>query len=290
MKKKIMKKITKIATVVTASAMVMGTCIACGNNANVENAEPTNSEAEVVEATEATELVTYEFETYDNLKIVIDENSIITQEPSDDPQNSELIPAEAASNVIAPGRDYVYFADDNNYYVADLYNNLVTVADKSKVQSEVIETAETEEVENPGAFDTDSWSISYDTEKWYGFEDNGSVVINNLNAVAGSSYIEITEADVATVDEAVAMLQDAKGKKLTTPEKAEVSGTECYVVYDEPTDSDGEGVAIFDFYLIFENNGKVIIINESITQDSDESRAEALSYEFDDVVHTFVLK
>lgn len=196
MKNQIMKRMTKISTLVTVAAMVIGTCIGCGKSEKNE-------------------------------------------------KDAESVESEAVENEVS---------------------------------------------ENPGSFDTSSWSISYDTEKWYGFEDNGCVIINNLNAVAGSSYIEIKEVEVPTVDEAVAMIQDTSGKKLTNPEKTEMNGSECYVTYDEPIESYEGGVAIFDFYLIFEHNGKVIIINESITQDPDESRAEALSYEFDEVIRTFVLK
>lgn len=276
MKNQIKKRITKIATAVTVSAIAIGTCVGCANNANGGDAETISSESVA-----DTGLVTYEFVTYDNKNVVIGEGSIITQEPSEDPENSDLISAAAAGNVIAPGRDYVYLEDEDNYYIADLYNNLITVADKNKV--------ETSEVD-PGEFTTELWSISYDPEKWHGYEEDGNVIINNLGAVAGSSYIEITELDAKTVEDAVAKLQDTKGKKLTAPEKAEVSGTECYVVYDEPSDSDEEGVTIFDYYLIFEKDGNIIVINESITQDPDEARAEALSYEFDDVIKTFALK
>lgn len=296
--KKMKKRITKIMTTVAVATMVMGVCAGCGNDTKIEDTAATETVQEVTadESTDAAnaELVTYEFETYNFESVVLDENSIITQEPSDDPQNSELISEAAINNVIAPGRDFVYLADDAYYYVADISRNLITVADKSKAQVTVNEEAaadaDTEELDNPGAFDTDSWSISYDTEKWYGYMlDDGSVIINNLNAVAGTSLIEITEADLATVDEAVTMLEEKTGKKLTAPEKLEKDGTECYVTYDAE-EYTGEGVYIFDFFLIYEHNGKVIIVDESITHDDDNERAEALSYEFDDVINTLVLK
>ena len=99
-----------------------------------KNGKVKNGTAEIaIEPAETKELITYEFETFDNVKVVIDENSIINQEQSDDPENSELISVEAAGNIIAPGRDYVYLEDENYYYVADLSRNLITVADKSRV-------------------------------------------------------------------------------------------------------------------------------------------------------------
>lgn len=123
----------KIAVLATVTVMVMGACIGCGNNAKVENAVSANTETKA-------ELVTYEFETHDNLKIVLDASNITAQEPSDDPEHSELISAEAANNIIAPGRDYIYLEDDKNYYVADLSRHLVTVADKSKVKTDSANT------------------------------------------------------------------------------------------------------------------------------------------------------
>ena len=302
---KVSKKIVVIVLTAVAAFSLMGCTVektvtttethtdADGNTTGTTTTTTTtNKDGEVTtETTEtAIDLVTYEFETFDNLKIVLDESNITAQEPSDDPEYSELVSEEARGNIIAPGRDFVYLEDANNYYVADYSRNLITVADKSKVQVEVVETTDDELAENPGVFDTDSWSISYDTEKWYGsMGGDGSVIINNLNAVAGTSLIEITEADVATVDEACAMLVDAKGKALTAPEKLEMNGNECYVVYDEAGNT-AEGVYIFDFYLMYEHNGKVIIVDESITHDDDNERAELLSYEFDDVVQTLTLK
>lgn len=290
--KKVNTRVSKrMVAVMVAAVATMSLCVGCGNSAKVEDAAPSNEvqEAAAVESTAVAdnELVTYEFETFDNVKVVLDASNIIVQEPSDDPENSDLISAEAAGNIIAPGRDFVYLEDASNYYVADISRNLVTVATKGDAQGAADDAALDE---NPGAFETDSWSISYDTEKWYGFMDeNGTTIINNLNAVAGSSYIEISEADVATASDAVAMLEETKGKKLTAPEKAEMAGNECYVAYDAEGNT-GEGVYIFDFYIIYEHNGKVIIVDESITHDDDASRAEALSYEFDDVVNTMVLK
>lgn len=48
MKNQIKKRITKIATIVSVTAMIMGNCIGCGNNVDIDNAETTNLEPEVV--------------------------------------------------------------------------------------------------------------------------------------------------------------------------------------------------------------------------------------------------
>lgn len=286
------KRITKLVAPVAVASMVMGMCVGCGADTKIEEAAPSDLVQETVvdeTATENADLVTYEFDTFDNVHVVLDDSNIITQEPSEDPENSELISEAAAGNIIAPGRDYLYLEDDDFYYVADLYNNLVTVADKSLMSAESAESAEAADDENPGAFETDLWSISYDTDKWYGYSTDDSTIINCLVAEAGTSLIEITESDLATIDDVVAMLQEKTGKTLTAPEKLEKGGNECYITYDEDGNAK-EGLYIFDFYQIYENNGKFIIVDESITHDDDDARAEALSYEFDDVVNTLTLK
>lgn len=130
-------KVSKKIAVTMMTAIIACAIIGCSQEKTAATQTETTQTAE-----EKVELVTYEFETFDNLKIVLDESSITAQEPSDDPENSELISAEAAGNIIAPGRDFVYLEDSNNYYVADYSRNLVTVADKNKAKVEVIETKE----------------------------------------------------------------------------------------------------------------------------------------------------
>ena len=53
---------------------------------------------------------------------MIDENSIVAQESCDDPEHSDLVSEEAAGNIIAPGRDFVYL-EDNAEYVYSLSGN-----------------------------------------------------------------------------------------------------------------------------------------------------------------------
>ena len=240
-----------------------------------------------IEPAEATELVTYEFETFDNEKVVIDENSIVTQESSNDPEHSDFVSEAAAGNIVAPGRDFVYLADDDYYYVADLSRNLITVADKSKA---LANTSNDEEVnDNPGFFETDSWSITYDTDNWYGYvNDEGNTIINYLGECAGTSLIEISEVDVPTAKEAIAMLEEKKGKELTVIDDIEGVDYTCNAyAADEVYES---GLYIADFYTLYEHNGKVIIVDEAVTHDDDDARAEALAEIFVGVKNALVLK
>lgn len=78
---------------------------------------------------------TYETETFDGTVIKIDETNIISQEKVEDVLETTLVPSDA--EVIAPGRDFVYLADANNYYVEDVVDQLLTIAKKSDTGDEL---------------------------------------------------------------------------------------------------------------------------------------------------------
>ena len=305
--KRISSKTSKrIATVIVAAIAafsVMGCSVektvttsethtdANGNTVTTTTTQTTdkdgNVKSETTETESAKELITYEFETFDDVRVVIDENSIVAQESSDDPENSDLVSSEAAGNIIAPGRDFVYLEDDDYYYVADLSRSLITVADKSKVQTEA--SNDEELAENPGFFETDSWSITYDTDDWYGYvNEEGNTIINYLGECAGTSLIEISEIDVPTAKEAIAILSEKKGKELTVIDALEGEKCTCSAyAADEVYES---GLYIADFYTLYEHNGKVIVLDEAITHVDDDARAEALGEVFAGVKNALVLK
>lgn len=71
---------------------------------------------------------TYEFDTYDGEKVVIDDSNIVSQESVDDPMEWAELPEDAEE--LAPGRSVVLFGNADNYYVEDATNGLVTTATK----------------------------------------------------------------------------------------------------------------------------------------------------------------
>lgn len=143
--------------------------------------------------------------------------------------------------------------------------------------------------ENPGFFETDSWSITYDTDSWYGYvNDEGNTIINYTGECAGTSLIEISELDVPTAKEAVAILSEKKGKELTVSDGFEGVDYTCFAyAADEVYEP---GLYIADFYTLYEHNGKVIVLDEAITHDDDDARAEALGEVFAGVKNALVLK
>ena len=71
---------------------------------------------------------TYEFDTYDGDKVVIDDSNIVSQEANEDALEWEGLPEDAEQ--LAPGRDCILFSSGDNYYVEDVTNGLVTIANK----------------------------------------------------------------------------------------------------------------------------------------------------------------
>jgi len=81
------------------------------------------------EKEQSNKAMAYEFEDFDGNTVKIDDSNIISQEQVENVLETDLVPEEA--EVIAPGRDYVYLADENYYYVEDAVNGLLTVAQKN---------------------------------------------------------------------------------------------------------------------------------------------------------------
>jgi len=81
------------------------------------------------EKEKSAETITYEFEDFEGNTVKIDDSNIISQEQVENVLETDLVPSEA--EVIAPGRDYVYLADANYYYVEDAVNGLLTIAEKN---------------------------------------------------------------------------------------------------------------------------------------------------------------
>lgn len=113
-----MKKKT-VLTVMAALMVATFALTACNVSVSTESY---SSESTV---DDQSSVVEYEFETFDEETVVIDEANIESQEKVDEPLEYTL-PDNAEQ--IAPGRDFVLFTDGSNYYVEDAANGLVTIA------------------------------------------------------------------------------------------------------------------------------------------------------------------
>ena len=111
---------------VLGMVMIMGCLSACAKS----TAASASAGATAASEDAAAEYETYEFETYDGDKVVIDASNIVSQETVEEALEWSDLPADAEQ--MAPGRDFILFADADNYYVEDAVLNLVTVAAKKQ--------------------------------------------------------------------------------------------------------------------------------------------------------------
>ena len=68
-------------------------------------------------------LITYEFDTYDNKHVVVDESCIDQQVSMDQPGDYGDVELEQ----VAPGKDITYLSYGEQYYIQDYSRNLLTI-------------------------------------------------------------------------------------------------------------------------------------------------------------------
>lgn len=125
-KKNVMNILTnKIMLCATIGIFTCGLLVGCGgtNTTNQTTAEVT-TETTVSDS----EYQTYEFETFDGNTVLINESNIVSQEACKNALEWKELPTDAEQ--IAPGRDFVLFEYNDNYFVEDAANELITIATK----------------------------------------------------------------------------------------------------------------------------------------------------------------
>lgn len=249
--------------------LIVGTMAACGNankdqvsentvseaNAVSENTEASVSEVEVKSPyikDEATGTMTYEFETFDGQIVVIDGSNIFFQKECENPLEWDQLPAEAEQ--LAPGRDFILFADDSKYYVEDAVNNIVTVANK-------------EAVKMPEKFSNGKISFDYYEESFYVREEDGSVIASYINEnveVAGSNVVEIKEIENTDID---TVAKEYQGKYNIADEN--VSDSDNFGIYNNKTKilttsatvSEESVAKTRETVFVIENGDNVVVID-----------------------------
>lgn len=69
------------------------------------------------------EIVVYEFDTYDNIHVIVDATNVYQQTSLD--QIGDY--GDVSLEIVAPGRDIVYMTDGQRYYIEDYSRNLLTI-------------------------------------------------------------------------------------------------------------------------------------------------------------------
>ena len=285
------KTMNKTMAGMLVGVAVLGSLTGCGSASDTTAAADTASETQA-------DYKTYEFDTYEGDHVVLDAASITAQETVDDPYSSDLVPADAET--IAPGRDFEYLQDADNYYVLDFADSMVTVASKAKAtvtKTEVAEEATDETADTgtlvegtDGVLDMATYTVSYEPDKFYGYymsDDPDTGYVNYTGECAGTSIITISKSDCDTVDAAIEDL--GAMYTLKTPSDVTVgSYTGKCTCEDIPTDA--EGIVIDNVFSVIEANGSIYVINQSVTRDPDADRAQTVADEMLDVVNSFTAK
>ncbi len=90
-------------------------------SSNETTTEPTQTTIE--DKNDGQNIVTYEFDTYDNKHIIIDTSCVDQQVSLNQPGDYGDVELEQ----IAPGKDIIYLSDGERYYIEDYSRNLLTI-------------------------------------------------------------------------------------------------------------------------------------------------------------------
>lgn len=231
---------------------------------------------------------TYEAETFAGTVIKIDETNIISQEKVEDVLETTLVPSEA--EVIAPGRDFVYLADADNYYVEDTVDQLLTIAKKSN-------TSETQNnKEDTVEYSTDKYSLSYSKTSFETFEDadNKSVTFSYCKdgvETAGSNVITFYIVKNAKPKELLEEKVEAMGGKKSDVMEVSLMATEetCYTYIQSGSSKESELKTSQVLYAV--PCGKdVIYIDGFRTLGPDEGVEMSIDTAFEKIMQTLVVK
>jgi len=267
--------------------MMIGCMTACGAAAE-DTGAPVKEEIAAGDTTvtvSVSEYETYEFDTYDGEHVVIDGINIVSQDADENPLESTKVPADA--EVIAPGRDYVYLADNDYYYVEDAVNNLVTVATKGMSDMGMTDVIEDE------VFENDDYSFAYTPGTFEVNEARGSVMVTYCNPEvqsAGSNEIIITKEEGCTVDDIITAIvgDDSMDNVSDGSLGADMIPVKSYVRTSEsPADA---SLTLYDQCMVLQDGGDVITVEIIRTVGQADEIDMPIEGAFTHTLESFVLK
>lgn len=256
-------------------------------NASVE------TEAEIVAESE---YVSYEFETYDGQTIKIDESNIVSQNPEENVLETTLVPENA--EVIAPGRDYVYLADDEFYYVEDSANGLLTVAYKGAIDTDPtddIDEVVTDDAGNDGVakfikYKWGDYTILNESDSFYLFEDKeGESLTLSYDKegveLAGSNVVTFQTIHNATSQDVIADKVKGMDGLVTDITELTRDGATIYV-YSVVGESEGSELKTEQTYYTIQHGDDVLLIDEFRTVSPDAELDEEVSKALYDIIQS----
>lgn len=287
--------------------MLMACVSACGNNKtqtsdvtkeeNVVTSETTDVVEEVVttetseidevvseENNEVSEFITYEFETFDGDEVIIKADTILSQEPCDEPLEWSGLPSDAEQ--LATDRDCILFEDANNYYIEDVTNKLVTIAFKEL--GDIIEATDF------AIFDNDVYTFEYDTNYFVLNEDEESVTVSFYNEdtqTAGSNTLTFKQIENADAMEVVKELVNQYGMSEDSIIEFNFGATSLNAFAATMNSTEGEvGVKTRTMVCAVANENNVIAIEVFTHVESDEGMDMFINDKISEILDTFDVK
>lgn len=224
------------------------------------------------------EYKTYVTELFDGSTLEINEQNILSQEPEENVLETTKVPADA--EVIAPGRDYVYLADDLYYYVEDEANGLLTIATKGENNTSTILT-----------YEGDGFSFDYDDASFFLYEDteNNSVTVSYDKEgvdIAGSNVITFTKCDNVTCQDLIKeKVKDCDGNEADIEEITLNENASGYTYFNRG-ESDESELKVTQAYYVIQCDDSVVLIDVFRTMGPDEATEMAIDDCFEYVFQT----
>lgn len=231
---------------------------------------------------------TYEIETYEGKKLLINETNIISQEKVEDVLETTLVPADA--EVIAPGRDFVYLADADNYYVEDAVDQLLTIAKKSDTTEDSNSKADTAE------YSTGEYHLNYSKTSFEMHEDKdtNSVTFSYCKdgvETAGSNVVTFYVVKNASPKELLAEKVKAVGGNKSDIMEVSLSATSeiCYT-YIQRGSSTESGLNTSQMLYAIPHGKDVIYVDGFRTIGPNEGIEMSIDAAFEQIMQTLLLK
>lgn len=232
--------------------------------------------------------ITYEFETFEGVTVVINESNIVSQEKVDDVLETDKVPVDA--EVIAPGRDYVYLSDANYYYVEDAANGLLTVAIIDGKAKEVAAASEGASA----VYEGDSFSFQYNPDTMYLFEDEMGVTLSYYREdidLAGSNVITFSIADGGSSEDVIEDKVTTYGGDTADIREIDInSGVEQAYVYSAYGESPDSELKTAQIYYAMQAGDTVVLADEFRTIGTDEDLELEIDSEFGHVMQSLAVK
>lgn len=220
--------------------------------------------------------VNYEFETFNGTKVTICDANICYQQTDANVLESQIVPQDA--EVIAPGRDFVYFEDANYYFVEDAQRSLLTIA-RRDVNSETVLL-------------DGSILLSYKCKSFAKNADAGAVVLSyNREGVkaAGSNYARFTLVDQPSCKNYLQQKVSEMGGTQKEINESMMSGIkDMTYTYQTVSESTASGLKVILTLYAVPCGQKTVAIEVFRTVSPDEGTEMMIDADFENMFQSFI--